>query len=234
MDLAALYGLQVVDTAIEQAEHARPRLPEIVQHSAGLAELKAVRSDIENVRRQQQSAQDELDRIERESSEIDAQRAKFEKQLKTIISPREAEALQHEMQSLAAHRNELDDRGIELLEASSAADEEIVALVDREGRAVAAESVLLEQRQRAEVEADRVLADLRAKRIEIAAVIAPTDLVDYERRRASFGGIAVSRIEHGMCTGCRMDISIAELDSIKRQPAEINVECPNCNRFLLR
>jgi uncharacterized protein len=234
MDMAALYGLQVVDTAIEQAEHARPRLPEVVQHEAGLAELMAVRREIDGVRSRQLSAQEELDRIEQASSEIDAQRAKFEKQLKTIISPREAEALQHEMQSLAAHRNELDDRGIELLEASSAADEELVALVDREGRVASAESVLLDDRQRAEVEADRVLADLRAKRIEIAAGIASNDLSEYERRRKSFGGIAVSRIEHGICTGCRMEISIAELDSIKRQPAETDVECPNCSRFLLR
>jgi predicted nucleic acid-binding Zn-ribbon protein len=138
------------------------------------------------------------------------------------------------MQTLATRRNELDDRGIELLEGSSAADEELVALADREDRAASAESVLLEHRLRAEGEADRALADLLSERAAMVAAIAPEDLAEYERRRKAFGGIAVSRIDHGMCTGCRMDISVAELDSIKRQPAEAGVECPNCNRLLLR
>jgi len=44
----------------------------------------------------------------------------------------------------------------------------------------------------------------------------------------------VCRIEKGACTGCRMEISIAELDAIKRRPADDVVECPNCTRLLVR
>ena len=76
----------------------------------------------------QQEAQTELDRIEAESDDIGRTRERLEKQLKTILSPREAEAIQHELQTLAARRDELDDRGLELLEASSSADEELAGI----------------------------------------------------------------------------------------------------------
>lgn len=234
MDLGAMHDLQSIDTAIEQATHARTRLPEIVEHLAVVTERQALDVDIERVRRAQQSAQNELDRLERESAEIDAHRSRLEKQLKTIISPREAEALQHEMQALAATRNELDDRGIELLEGSSAADEEIVGLELRAERTRASEARLAERRRMAEERADAELGSLGDRRRDAAAALDPADLAVYERLRKAFGGIAVCRIEHGACTGCRMEISIAELDSIKRQSAEVAVECPNCTRLLVR
>ena len=82
----------------------------------------------------------ELADIEKKSVEIDAHRAKLERQMKTIIAPREAEALQHEMQTLAAERNELDDRGSLLLESSASADEDVRKLVDTESRAVEVEA----------------------------------------------------------------------------------------------
>jgi len=234
MDLGAMHGLQSIDTAIEQATHARTRLLEIVEHDAVVAEVNALRADIERVRRSQKKAQDELDRLEGESAEIDAHRARLEKQLKTIISPREAEALQHEMQVLAATRNELDDRGIELLEGSSAADEELRELEARAERTGASEAMLAERRRAAEVRADSDLAELAERRRESAAALVATDLEVYERLRKSLGGIAVCRIEKGACTGCRMEISIAELDAIKRRPADDVVECPNCTRLLVR
>lgn len=234
MDLGAMHGLQSIDTAIEQATHARTRLPEIVEHDAVVSELDDIRADIEGVRRAQRTAQNELDRLERESAEIDLHRARLEKQLKTIISPREAEALQHEMQVLAATRNELDDRGIELLEGSSAADEELVELEARLARAATSEASLADRRRVAEDRADSELAVLADRRREQAAALVAADLEVYERLRRSLGGIAVCRIEHSACTGCRMEISIAELDTIKRQPPDVAVECPNCTRLLVR
>jgi len=234
MDLGSLHALQVVDTAIDQATHARSRLPEIVEHEASRAEVQAIETDIVRVADSLTRAQTELDRIEHEAADIDARRGRLEKQLKTIISPREAEALQHEMQQLAAERNQLDDRGIELLEGTSAADEELVSLGERLERSRATEAAMAERRDVAEAAADAALAELRDRRANLMTNIAGTDLDAYERLRKALGGVAVSHIEHGMCSGCRMDISVAELDAIKRQPPDAAVECPNCTRLLLR
>jgi predicted nucleic acid-binding Zn-ribbon protein len=234
MDLGALHALQVVDTAIDQASHARSRLPEIIEHDAARAEVRMIETDIVRVADSLTRAQTELDRIEHEAADIDARRGRLEKQLKTIISPREAEALQHEMQQLAAERNQLDDRGIELLEGTSAADEELVSLGERLERSRATEAAMAERRDVAEAAADAALAELRDRRANLMTNIAATDFDAYERLRKALSGVAVSHIEHGMCSGCRMDISVAELDAIKRQPPDAAVECPNCTRLLLR
>ena len=110
MDVRALYELQKVDTAIEQTKVALEKLPERTHHAQALADLAHVRSTRDNLRREQSTMEAELASIETKSAEIDTHRAKLERQMKTIIAPREAEALQHEMQTLAAARNELDYR----------------------------------------------------------------------------------------------------------------------------
>ena len=75
---------------------------------------------------------------------------------------------------------------------------------------------------------------LQARRDEVVAPIAAADIATYDRLRASYKGIAVAIIQHGVCGGCHMDISVSELDIMKRLPADQVAECPNCNRLLVR
>ncbi|MEY4225033.1 MAG: hypothetical protein RIS33_1967, partial [Actinomycetota bacterium] len=44
MDLVALAAVQAIDTALDQARHARPRLPEVIEHQAAERDLVAVRA----------------------------------------------------------------------------------------------------------------------------------------------------------------------------------------------
>lgn len=234
MDLVALATLQAIDTALDQARHARPRLAEVLEHQAAERDLVAVRAQITEIRRRQSDAQRELDTVEASSAEIDAHRTRLERQMKTIISPREAEALQHELQTLAARRNELDDRGLELLEASSAADEEIAQLSQIEFRAAEAEARAAERRASAEADADGRIAEMVAHRVHAVSAVDESDVAAYERHRAASGGVAVAAIAHGKCSGCHMEISKSELDAIKRLPAAEIAECPSCARWLVR
>jgi predicted nucleic acid-binding Zn-ribbon protein len=75
---------------------------------------------------------------------------------------------------------------------------------------------------------------LRGQRAEVASGIDVRELDEYERRRISFGGVAVAEIKGGVCGGCHMDISISEIDAIKRLPVDAVAECPNCSRLLVR
>jgi len=85
--------------------------------------------------------------------------------------------------------------------------------------------------------ADSKAADisvLQEQRIVVVSTIAQDDIAVYNRLCASYKGIAVAIIQHGVCGGCHMDISVSELDMIKRLPADQAAECPNCNRLLVR
>ena len=81
---------------------------------------------------------------------------------------------------------------------------------------------------------DAEIERLQQRRSDAAAIMSPSDLEEYDKRRKAFAGIAVAEIKHGVCGGCHMDISISELDAIKRLPPDAIAECPNCNRLLVR
>ena len=234
MDVKALYELQKVDTAIEQAKVALEKLPERTHHAQAQSDLAHVRSTRDNLRREQSTMEAELAVIEKKSVEIDAHRSKLERQMKTIIAPREAEALQNEMQTLAAERNELDDRGLLLLESSASADEDVRKTVDTESRAVEVEATTAHALTQAAAAKSDEITVLLVRRAEVVLPIAEPDIATYDRLRASYKGIAVAVIQHGVCGGCHMDISVSELDIIKRLPVDQVAECPNCNRLLVR
>lgn len=234
MDVLALYELQKVDTAIEQAKVAFEKLPERTHHAQAVSDLRHVRSTCDNLLREQSTMEAELASNETKSAEIDTRRAKLERQMKTIIASREAEALQHEMQTLAATRNELDDRGLLLLESSALADEDIRKLLVAESRAIEVETSTKHALDTAVARNSEEMTALQARRVAVAAPIVAADIATYDRLRASYKGIAVAIIQHGVCGGCHMDISVSELDAIKRLPVEQVAECPNCNRLLVR
>ena len=234
MDVAALYELQKVDTLIEQAKVAFEKLPERAHHRQAQMDLAHIRSSRDDTRRQQQAMESELQDIEVTSAAVDVHRAKLERQMKTIIAPREAEALQHEMQTLAAQRNELDDRGLVLLESSALADEELSNLLLLENRAIEVEAAAAQSLTSAmSIKSDEITI-LVTRRIDVALPIGDSDIATYDRLRGSYQGIAVAIIQHGICGGCHMDISVSELDAMKRLPVDQVAECPNCNRLLVR
>lgn len=234
MDLRALRELQSIDTRIDQENAAAARLAERTEHANAVADLARVRSRRDDLRRSQAAMESELATIEASSSDIDAQRTRLEKQLKTVIAPREAEALQHELANLAARRNELDDRGLVLLESSAEADELLAELETVEARSIAVEA----DRARALADAESIvaarLAELSAERDRITSAVGQSELAEYERRRKAQSGVAVTEVQNGRCNGCHMDISVSELEAIKRLPVEVDAECPNCSRLLVR
>lgn len=234
MNLQALFDLQQVDLLIDQARHALEHLAErdaLGRREQDLVRLRAQRDDI---RREQQAQESELVSIEAASADVDAHKARLEAQLKTVIAPREAEALQHEIQTLNLQRSDLDDRGLELLEAASRAEETLIDLLQRESEASDAEVAARADLERAMAIMNAEIDKLQVRRREAAAIVTSDDLREYDRRRASFGGVAVAEVKHGVCGGCHMDISISELDAIKRLPADTAAECPNCSRLLVR
>lgn len=234
MNLKALFDLQQVDLLIDQARHALEHLDERDVHGQRERDLVVLRSRRDDIRREQQAQESQLVSIEAESAQVDTHKARLEAQLKTVIAPREAEALQHEIQNLDLKRSDLDDRGLELLEAASVAEDSLIDLLQRESEASAAEAAARADLERAISIMNGEIEKLQERRREAVAIVSPHDLEEYEKRRTTFGGIAVAEIKHGVCGGCHMDISISELDAIKRLTPDVVAECPNCSRMLVR
>jgi hypothetical protein len=228
-----LLELQGIDTTLDQLSHRRSHLGERDTAAAADATLRRA----EQRRGELAARVDELDAainaLESSGQTLTAQRGRLEGQLKTVIAPREAEALMHELATLAQRRDELDDEELAHLEEQSTIADELVALdgqlPELQSRAAEARDALAT----AEAVVDDELARLGEARSALVARIDTGLLGRYERLRARLGGVAVARLEGSRCGGCHLDLSTAELAEVRSaEPGEF-ADCPQCGRLLV-
>lgn len=234
MNADALLALQRIDSALDQNRHRRPRLPELVARDAAAGVVRDLQQRRTAAQARSLAAQTVIDTTERAAGEIDTKRARLEAQLKTIIAPREAEALMHEIQTLATRRDELDEHELDALAEQETADDEA-------GRAAAelpaAESDLAAAQRTLDgaiAELDEEVATLRPDREAAAATMTAAELAAYDHARKHFDGVAVARLDGTRCTGCHLDIARADIDALRALPPGELGECPQCGRFLAR
>jgi predicted nucleic acid-binding Zn-ribbon protein len=234
MDAAALLALQDIDSALTVISNKRPRLPELVAHKGALAALAEHRAKMAVAQARIDTAQHAIEAAEKAAGDLTTKRTRLEGQLKTVIAPREAEALMHQIATLNAQRGDLDDVELTALEEQSDADGELSALAEHlpglEAAAADSEAALAV----ASAALDAEEADLRARRPSVVGVLSADEVAAYDRARQHFDGVAIARLEGHRCQGCHLDLSPAEMDVVKAAPGGSLPECPQCGRFLVR
>ncbi len=228
-----LLGLQEVDTAADQLTHRRAHLPETAAAERARAEMLDWETTRSRLRARLDELTTEIESAEAASAEIDRQRARLEAQMKTVIAPREAEALQHELATLQQRREELDDRELAALEEQAGVDDDLVAHLARESelreQLAAADAALAA----VQADLDREEGELDARRTPLRDRLDDPTLTRYDRLRAQLG-VAVARLVGHRCEGCHLDLSPMEVDEIKATPADALATCPQCGRILIR
>lgn len=235
-DLDHLLDLQANDTTADQLRHRRATLPEraeITRLEQSVAERRRALTEPADQRaglgREQKRLEDEIATISTKITSVDAQLYGS-----SLTSPKEAQALQADLESLQRRRSALEDEVLEVMEQIEPLDEILAA----------EEATLLEigaeiERVRVtlaehEVELDAELADVVADRAGLVSRV-PADLVaEYERLRPLHGGVAVARLSGATCMGCHISLAAAEVDQLRRQPADAIVHCPDCGCLLVR
>lgn len=229
-----LLALQELDTQLDQMTHQRPRLPEVSGHAAVEAAVLDHQRRIDALRAEVAAAEAEITVDEQRAADIATKRERLEGQLKTIIAPREAEALMHEIAILDGQRDELDDAELVAMERQGAAEGELAMVMAQLADRQTELAVAAEARATAWSSLDGRIAAVRVQRDALAAELPAADLAIYDKARAQFGGVGIARIEGGHCTGCHVDISRGEIDAMRRLPDGELGECPQCYRYLVR
>jgi predicted nucleic acid-binding Zn-ribbon protein len=229
-----LLELQTTDTTIDQLRYRREHLPEAEVARTARAAHAAWERSVADLRAELDRLAEEVEADERTAKDIDTKRNRLQQQLRTVIAPREAEALQHEIATLTAQRNELDDRELAALESQAEADDRLQATLTA-GPSVqadldAAEASLAE----AQSVVDGDLARHESTRDALRGELDDAVLARYDRLRVQFKGVAIAKLTGSRCDGCHLDMSPAELDAVRHAPPDELPECPNCNRLLVR
>lgn len=230
---AQLVELQRIDTDADQLKIRRERSPARTAFGEATTELRTWERRRDSIRARIAELEAEVDDDERRGAELAAHLERLERQLKTVIAPREAEALMHEISTLTAQRDELDIRELEAMEEEGALESDLVAHV-------AGEPDLRATVQNADAALADEVAGIDAKLDELAAERGgvleqiPADLLArYDRQRPHLG-VVVSKLAGKQCTGCHLDLSAAELDTAKADAADTGyTDCPQCGRILV-
>lgn len=229
-DLLVLQGL---DTAIEQANHRLTHLPAIERRRECLDEVARLERESKDLEGRQTKILAALADGERRTSEIDSKIKRLEGQMKTIIAPREAEALQHEISTLRAEREQSDDSGLAALEEG----EQVERLLEATKSELLAARLVLDlamiELRAAQAVIEAEIDHLAARRAEQIAVVDAGLLRSYDTRRARTHRVVVARLAGDACGGCHLDLSQLEREELRRLlPGEIP-ECPHCGCMLV-
>ena len=231
--LSDLLAVQTTDIAISQAKHRITHLQETIDRDGAKSALAEIDTQIAQCDAEIASASAEITKVDRLSHEHDDKLVKLNKQLKTVIAPREAEALQHEIATVTTERSALDDRELELMGVVEAAELKKGELAPLQ---VSAKSVLASATMAlssAKQKIDAEIASLTEQRSAQSLVVPASLMSTYEAKRKHRPDGAVCRLTGPTCGSCHLDISQGEINSMRAMPESELPECPHCGSFIV-
>lgn len=232
---ARLLDLQALDTRLQQIDHARTRVPQIAATREAQERLQQVSDDVVRVETGLSDIRREVDRAEADVQQVRDRTARNTSRLESGQgTPKDLQALQHELESLARRQAELEDVEIEVMERQESAEARLGELIAQRDEVQAEVDGLVRER-------DAAVAELDAERVEVAGPRqAIVDAIDaplvalYERIREGSGGLAAAELKHGRCGGCRLELNPVDLAAIDKAPSDEVVRCEECARILVR
>ena len=222
-----LYQLHEFDLDIDSNEQALTQKTSRMGESQAVistqAELDSEQQRLDDLKHQQHSAEWEIDDLTSKIKTTEGQLYSGK-----ITNPKELTGLQHEVETLKSRRDQVENDALEILDRVEQAEAGIAAL---NGELEKLKGEWQSQQQQLSAEIDQLkskLADLRQKRQRLADEIDPQAIELYQRLR-NHKGQAVSRVEQGICHGCRISLSSSELQQARGGNL---VQCSSCGRIL--
>jgi hypothetical protein len=228
MNLARqLYQLQELDIEIESDERALGRVTSKLGESQAVLEaqtqLQSEQQHLEELKHQQHSAEWEIDDIATRIA--DAEKSLFSGSIK---NPKELASLQQDVEMLKHRRGQLEEKALGIIDQVEQS-EAGVARTSGELKTLTADW----QRQQKQLAGEKTrlqtaLADLKQRWQLLSAEIEPETVEFYQQLRKG-KGMAVARVEQGICRGCRISLPTTDL---QRARGNKLVHCSSCGRIL--
>ena len=140
-------------------------------------------------------------------------------------------AFQNEIEFCQSEVRKHEDRILELMSESEPLDKNVKA----------AEKALVEEKKQVEAEKaqarektaidQKVLAELHARKTELAREVTPEVFKEYERLRKARRGIAVAEVGEGRCTACHIGVRPQFMQELRR--GDKVMYCESCGRILV-
>jgi predicted nucleic acid-binding Zn-ribbon protein len=208
-------------------------LPETLHIPTLEAAVEEIKSRRHDAMIQKENIQAELTRAESDVTLVEARIQKDDERLTHTSSAKDAQGLEHELESLRKRRSDLEDIELAIMERLEQADSVLTGLI---AELATADEALTDARaqytaQSAALEAET--ATQRATRESIVAIL-PDDLYAlYERQRERYG-VGASHLRGGVSSASGVALTESDLQDVRRAAPEEVVMCPDSNAILVR
>jgi len=230
---AILIEVGQIDTDLVRLAKTLRSLPARQAATEAEAELQDARENLRLAQEEVDGFQADVKRAESDVELVDNRMARDNERLQETTSAKDAQGLEHELETLAARKSLLEDVELEVMEkletAAAALDEAKAQVADVEARLDAALADIASQS--AELEQNK--KSLLVKRQQIIADL-PGDLVAlYDRQRERYGA-GVSELRAGISTASGVQLTESDLQDIRQAGPDDVVLCPDSNAILVR
>lgn len=174
----------------------------------------------------------ELSRANADLSLVEQRIAKDLSRLNQTSSPKDAQGIQSELETLAKRKSDLEDLALSILETKEKCEADFVEATFLK-REIDEELAVLELENEKQIMKLRSGMDLTtSQRMQIAARVEPDFLALYEKKAAR--GIPVARLLSRECGACRITIGATALAELNSLPKDEIATCPDCQAILIR
>jgi len=230
-----LLDLQAIDTRLDQIAHARSHLPQLAELTDLLGKARLIddqlvrsRTELGDVQREVAKAESDVqlvrDRAARDQARLDAGTG----------SPKDLQAISHELTSLARRQSELEDIELEVMERAEAAESDVAELERGRGELTTRIEALEEARDQAFARLDGEAADIGGPRPTVADEVGADLVALYEKIRLANGGTGAAALRQRRCGGCQLELNPVEIQRIRSAPEDEVLRCEECRRILVR
>ena len=222
-----LYRLQEVDLALEANTQAQKRVSGQIGESQivikSRVKLAEEQKNLENLTAQQKSAEWEIDDLTTKIKDI-------EKKLYggKIFNSKELSSLQQETEDIKKRRSALEDKSLGLMDQVELTRKAIVSSKDELAKQEIQWKTQQQQLTAELVQLKTAQTALEDKRKQIAVLIDADTLFTYQELRKR-KGLAVAKVEQGICQGCRITLPNTDLQRAKGGGI---VRCSSCGRII--
>jgi predicted nucleic acid-binding Zn-ribbon protein len=228
MNLARqLYELQELDLEIESDERALEQVTGQLGESQAVvrarAQLESEQQRLEELKHQQHTAEWEIDDITNKIAA--AEESLFSGRIK---NPKELSGLQHEVETFKTRRDGLEEKALEVIDQVEQAEAGLDEIKNQLEGLTADWRRQQEQLAKEQARLEAAIVELKQKREQLSEKIEPEAVELYQFLRRG-KGVAVARVEQGICRGCRISLPITDL---QRARGSNLVQCSSCGRIL--
>lgn len=229
--LADLLDLQAVDTDLDRLLDERSSLPALADYKSTHEALQVVQKRVAELQVESENLRLAVDKAEGELKLIEH---KIDQETKRLyggsIGAKEAVNYQREIEALDNRRGDKETEVLELMDQREQIDSRLVEATSETDRLAERKAALEAKVSELWREIDGHIARKEARKAEIAPLIDPDILTTYDDIRAGHEGVAVGRLDHGVCSACHLTLSPAELAQVAKEQLP---RCIHCGRIVV-